>query len=394
MVKNIGILGSTGSIGTQTLEVVRELNLREESNDNPHINIVCLSAGSNFKLLAEQAREFNVKNICIDTEQGYFFLKEELKDLNPDIYIGEQGLRQISALKMDILVTAVVGMRGLIPTINAIKAGNNIALANKETLVAAGDIVMKLAKENNVDIFPVDSEHSAIKQCMDAGRKQDIKKIILTASGGPFRGWDKDRLKNVTIGQTLNHPTWKMGGKITVDSATLMNKGLEVIEAMHLFDIDAENIEVVVHPQSIIHSAVMYRDGSVIAQLGNPSMKTPIQYALTYPVRTDSHVKELSLTDIGKLTFEKPDTDTFTCLKLAFEAAKVKGTMPAVMNAANEVCVEAFMKGIIDFISIPRIIDEVMEKHDNLPYPCLEDILSSDIQARRMTGGLINGNSR
>lgn len=386
---NVSILGSTGSIGTQTLEVIRELNAR-----GADINVLALSAGSNAKLLAEQAREFNVRYLCIDSKDGSDLLREMLKDMEPVIFTGEEGLREIASVRTDIIVTAVVGMRGLVPTMNAIKAGNNIALANKETLVAAGNIVMEAAGKNGVNIFPVDSEHCAVKQCLDGGRYSDVKKIVLTASGGPFRGKKREEIKNVTVKEALSHPTWKMGGKITIDSATLMNKGLEVIEAMHLFNVGADRIDVVIHPQSIIHSMVCYNDESVLAQMGAPSMKLPIQYALTYPSREYSSVAPLSLPDVGTLTFERPDIETFPCLRLAYEAAKAGGTMPAVMNGANEVCVESFLKGGISFSGIPEIVERVMEKHKILHNPSLEDILNCDSKARQLAGGYINGNIR
>ena len=386
MVKTVSIIGSTGSIGTQTLEVIRELNEK-----GAEIEVVALSAGRNAQLLLKQAKEFNVKFLSIEAEEDAEFLRDNLKEINPEVYTGKEGLNQIAQIKTDILVTAIVGMRGLVPTINAINAGNNIALANKETLVAAGSIVMDLAKEKKVKIFPVDSEHNAILQCLDGGRREDVKKIILTASGGPFRTFSKEDLKKVTVEDALNHPTWNMGGKITIDSATLMNKGLEVIEAMHLFEVSVEDIEVVVHPQSIVHSMVCYKDNSVIAQMGTPSMKLPIQYALTYPKRVSSNVLPLALPDIGSLTFELPDIDKFPSLRYAYDAAKIGGTMPCVMNAANEVCAESFLKGEISFVMIHEIVHTIMEGHKSLPRPSLEDILGCDLEVRRLTGGLING---
>lgn len=388
MHKTISILGSTGSIGTQTLEVVREMN--EKGAD---ITVVALSARRNVNLLLKQAKEFDVKYLSIESERDATFLKENLSS-DTEVYIGTDGLSTIAEIKVDVLMTAVVGMIGLVPTINAIKAGNNIALANKETLVSAGDIVMNLAKEKDVSIYPVDSEHSAVMQCLDAGRNEDVKEIILTASGGPFRTSTKEEIQNVTLEDALNHPTWKMGGKITIDSSTLMNKGLEVIEAMHLFDVGVDRMKVVVHPQSIVHSMVCFNDNSVIAQLGVPSMKLPIQYALTYPKRETSEVEYLSLSSVGTLTFEEPDFKRFPCLEYAYYAAKIGGTMPCVMNAANEVCVESFLDGKISYVMIPEIIGKIMNGHKNLLRPTLEDILKSDSKARRLTGGLIDGCSR
>lgn len=386
MVKTVSIIGSTGSIGTQTLEVIRELN--EKGAD---IRVIALSAGNNVGLLLEQAREFNVKYLSIVREKDAETLRENLRDINPEVYSGDEGLNRIAEIKTDLLFTAIVGMRGLLPTITAINAGNNIALANKETLVSAGSIVMNLAKEKGVIIFPVDSEHNAILQCLDAGQKKDVKKLIITASGGPFRAFTKEDMYKVSVEDALNHPTWNMGGKITIDSATLMNKGLEVIEAMHLFDMDAEDIEVVVHPQSIIHSMVCYKDNSVIAQLSMPSMKLPIQYALTYPDRMESRIPQVSFAEIGTLTFEEPDLDRFPCLKYAYEAARTGGTMPCVMNAANEVCAESFLRGEIPFMTISEIVKKVMEGHKSLPSPDLEDILMCDLEARRTAGGIIDG---
>lgn len=391
----IAILGSTGSIGTQTLQVVRELNSRKETNSNPHIEIVALAAGSNVEVLAKQAIEFNVGILSVKSSQDAMKLSELLKEIKPDfkaeIYFGDEGLIKVATSDVKILVTAIVGMIGLKPTLAAIEKGIDIALANKETLVVAGEIVMQAAKDNNVSILPVDSEHSAIFQALNGVNERDrssLKKIILTASGGPFRGRSYESLENVTLKETMNHPTWNMGSKITVDSASLMNKGLEVIEAMHLFGVSTSQIEVVVHPQSIVHSAVMYDDGSVIAQMGNPDMKVPIQLALTYPYRAQSNTKPLDLAEIGSLTFERPDLEAFPCLAHALKAADARGTLPAVMNAANEVAVGLFINNKIKFNDIQYIVNKVMDEHliskecPFIPHPSLEEVLAADKWAR------------
>ena len=370
--RKIGIIGSTGSIGTQTLEVIKELN----ADGRYEFEVSALSAGNNAELLAKQAREFNVPLLCIDTEEGAVYLREELRDLNPEILVGEQGLCEIAASEQDVLVTAIVGMRGIRPTLAAIEKGTDIALANKETLVAAGEVVMAKAKAAGVAVLPVDSEHSAILQCLQGEKREEVDKIIITASGGPFRKMAAAELEKVNTEDALKHPTWNMGGKITIDCASLMNKGLEVIEARWLYDMPYDDIEVVVHPQSIIHSMVRYNDGSVIAQLGNPTMKLPIQYALTYPARVTSKVPRLDLAEVGTLTFEKPDTVKFPCLALAYEAGREGGTLPAVMNAANEAAVSLFFKGKISFTGISRVVADAMEKHSTIYRPTAEDILA------------------
>lgn len=369
--RKIGIIGSTGSIGTQTLEVIKELN----GAGDFYFDVVALSAGSNAKLLAKQAREFGVRLLGIDTQEGADYLACELSDLQPRIFVGEDGLSELAKCEMDVLVTAVVGMRGIRPTLAALSQGTEIALANKETLVAAGEIVMAEAKRRNVRILPVDSEHSAIFQCLQGETRETVDKLVLTASGGPFRTWKKEDLLHVTVKDALAHPTWNMGGKITVDCASMMNKGLEVIEARWLYDMPYEKIDVLVHPQSIIHSMIKCVDGSVIAQLGNPTMKLPIQYALTYPRRVPSKVRPLDLTEVQTMTFEAPDTGRFPCLALAYEAGKTGGTMPAVMNAANEVAVALFLKGEIGFMQISDIVGEVMSAHRTILRPSAEDIL-------------------
>mgnify|MGYP001063376082 CR=1 FL=1 len=379
--KKIGILGSTGSIGTQTLAVIRELNSREACGLR-RFQPVMLTAGKNIRLLAEQAREFNVRVLAVASETDAVLLSEMLKDLQPLILTGEEGLCRAAAVQMDLLVTAIVGMAGLKPTLAAIEQGTDIALANKETLVAAGALVMQAAHEKNVRILPVDSEHSAIFQCLQGNRRDAVSELLLTASGGPFRGWSRAQMAEVTVEQALTHPTWKMGGKITVDSATLMNKGLEIIEAMHLFSMPENQISVVVHPQSIIHSMVMYRDGSVIGQMGNPDMKVPIQLALTYPERVASQTPRLNFAAIEQLTFEEPDEQAFPCLKIAREAARIGGSMTAVMNGANEAAVNCFMNQQIKFIEIPYIIESVMARHTPIAVPALSDIIRYDLWAR------------
>ncbi len=397
----IAVLGSTGSIGTQTLEVVRELNSRKEALHNPHITITGLAAGGNTDLLARQAVEFNVRLLSVAAREDVYNLTEKIRMLDPsfkaDIFYGEEGLLKVAECGADILITAVVGMMGLKPTLAAIRNGTDIALANKETLVAAGDIVIREAAEHKVSIIPVDSEHSAIFQCLNGNSKRDkraFRKIFLTASGGPFRGMSFEELSLVTPEDTMKHPTWNMGSKITVDSATLMNKGLEVIEAMHLFGVSHRDIEVIVHPQSIVHSMVAFRDGSVIAQLGNPDMKVPIRLALTYPERAESETPLPDFTEIGSLTFEKPDTDAFPCLRYAIEAADMSGTMPAVMNAANEIAVGSFLKGNIKFNDIQYNIRKVMDLHmrsKECPFiqdPSLDEIIAADKWARAAAGGI------
>lgn len=377
MQKKIAILGSTGSIGTQTLDIVRR---------DPNMEVVSLSAHSNIDLLEEQIKEFRPQLVCVMKEEKAEELKKRLKrtSYEIDVVTGVEGLIEVATLnEAEIVVTAVVGMIGLLPTIRAIEAKKTIALANKETLVTAGELVMNLAKEHGVSILPVDSEHSAVFQCLRGNKHGEIENIILTASGGPFREYTKEQLENVTVEQALNHPNWKMGSKITIDSATLMNKGLEVIEAKHLFDVAPEQIDVVVHKESIVHSMVEYVDGSTIAQLGMPDMRHPIGYALYYPERTHLDcISKLKLAEIKNLSFEHPRKDVFPCLQYAYDALKVGGTMPAVLNAANEVVVEAFLNGKISFMEIPQIIHNVMEEHICISSPTLEQILESDAWAR------------
>ena len=368
--KKIAILGSTGSIGTQTLEVVRE---------NKDIEVLGLAAGNNIKLLEAQIREFKPRVAAVWKEEKAKELRENVKDLDVKIVSGMDGLIEIAVLEeSEILVTAIVGMIGIRPTIEAIKAGKDIALANKETLVTAGHIIMPLAKEHNVAILPVDSEHSAIFQSLQGSHRSELHKILLTASGGPFRGRKLEDLKNIQVEDALKHPNWEMGRKITIDSSTLVNKGLEVIEAKWLFDVDIDQIEVVVHPQSIIHSMVEYVDGAIIAELGTPDMKLPIQYALYYPERRFLPGERVNFSALSQLTFEKPDLDTFYGLRLAFEAGRAGGTLPTVFNAANELAVSKFLDRKIAYLQIPEIIETCMQSHKNIMNPTVEEILQTE----------------
>lgn len=369
--KNISILGSTGSIGTQTLEVVR---------DNPDLfKVIAISGNNNLDLLFKQIEEFRPKYVAVYDEEKAKILRDNVSGFDVKVLCGIEGLIEISVIdEVDILVTSVVGNIGLMPTLNAIRAKKTIALANKETLVTAGEIVMREAEANGVKIIPVDSEHSAIFQCMQGYNIKEVNKVILTASGGPFRGLTREKLKDVRPKDALKHPNWSMGRKITIDSATLMNKGLEVIEAKWLFDLRREQIDVIVHPQSIIHSMVEFIDGSVLAQLGVPDMKLPIQYALTYPGRVTSNSEGLSFEKFNELTFEKPDRVNFPCLDLAFEALDIGGTMPAVLNAANEELVLQFLDGKINFYDIPDRIEMAMNKFKVIKNPDINVIIEAD----------------
>ncbi len=368
--KKIAILGSTGSIGTQTLDIVREQG---------DIKVTALAAGSNIGLLEKQIREFQPKLAAVWDEKHAQELRTRIRDLDVDVYSGMEGLIAVSTEEeAEILVTAIVGMLGLRPTVAAIKAGKNIALANKETLVTAGHLIMPLAKECDVSILPVDSEHSAIFQSLNGEEGNRIAKILLTASGGPFRGKKRQELMNMQVEDALKHPNWSMGRKITIDSATLVNKGLEVMEAKWLFDVEPEQIQVVVHPQSIIHSMVEYEDGAVIAQLGTPDMRLPIQYALYYPKRRPLSGKRLDFYELSNLTFEKPDTETFEGLSLAMEAMKQGGNMPTVFNAANERAVALFLDRKIGFLEITEIIAESMNQVKYREQPSLEEILDTE----------------
>ncbi|NBI07894.1 1-deoxy-D-xylulose-5-phosphate reductoisomerase [Senegalia massiliensis] len=380
--KNIGILGSTGSIGTQALDIIRE--------NKSLFNITALSGNNNIDLLEKQALEFKPEIIAVFNKYNADVLKTKLKPYNIKVYSGLEGLIKLSEYEnIDILITSVVGMIGLKPTLAAIESGKTIALANKETLVTAGNIVMEKIKKNKGSLLPVDSEHSAIFQSLTSKKKNEINKIILTASGGPFRGKNKEDLININYKDALKHPNWDMGRKISIDSSTLMNKGLEVIEAKWLFDVDVEDIEVVVHSQSIIHSMVEYIDGSVIAQLGVSDMRIPIQYALTYPDRINNNLEKLNLTDVYKLTFESPDLETFPSLSLAYRALRENGTMPSVLNASNEVLVDLFLKEKIKFYDIPNTIENILDIHKNIKNPTIDDVLYSDDWARRKVKELL-----
>lgn len=376
--KRIVILGSTGSIGRQTLDVIRSLPGK--------FRVVGLGAGNNWRLLADQIREFKPLAAAMSGEKELESLKSELSfDKIPELGLGRKGLESLAALpEADLVVVAVTGAAGIYPTVAAIRAGKDIALANKETLVAAGHLVMELSAKNKTAILPVDSEHSAVWQCLNGRSPDEVEKIILTASGGPFRQLGIKEMEKVTVDMALRHPNWNMGNKVTIDSATLMNKGLEVIEAKWLFGVNYSKIEVVVHPQSIIHSAVEFLDGSIIAQMGLPDMRLPIQYALTYPHRVHGSVPRMRLTDLQGLTFETPDIEKFPSLRLAYEAGRAGGTMPAVLNAANEVAVESFLKGALSFRDIPFVVESVMEKHKTLNRPELDEIFAADHWAREL----------
>lgn len=368
--KKIVILGSTGSIGTQTLEVVRT---------NQDIQVTGLAARGNIELLERQVREFHPKIVCVWEQEKAKELRIKLKDLDISIVSGMDGLVDIATeAACDIVVTAVVGMIGVQPTIAAIKAGKHIALANKETLVTAGHLIMPLAKEYHVNILPVDSEHSAIFQALNGEDKKQIERILLTASGGPFRGYSKEQLSSVTLKEALKHPNWSMGKKITIDSATMVNKGLEVIEAKWLFDVSPEQIEVVVQPQSIIHSMVEFKDGSIIAQLGTPDMRLPIQYALYYPERRYLPGERLDFHKLRTIAIETPDQEVFRGLALAYQSLKIGKTMPVVYNAANEWAVSKFLKKEISFLMIQELIEWAMEKHNPLKEPSLKEILETE----------------
>ena len=385
MAKVISIIGSTGSIGVQTLDVARNLGIK----------VAGLSANSNIDLLEEQVRAFLPSVVSVGTKQLAKTLEERINGLNIEIYYGNEGMNRVVELEqVDTVVTSVVGIAGLLPTMHAIKHKKNIALANKETLVTAGSIVMQAARENGVVIYPVDSEHSAIYQCLMGNNLKEVEKLIITASGGPFRGKTIEQLKDIKPEQALKHPNWSMGSKITIDSATLMNKGLEVIEAKWLFDMPLDRIQVLVHPQSIIHSMVEYVDGSLMAQLGSPDMRIPIQLALTYPERYSNKFNKLDLLKCGLLNFEEPDTKTFRCLQYAFDALKEGGTMPAAMNAANEIAVASFLEGRLSFLGIAQTIESVMNKHNTNTLPGLDDIIEVDEWARNMAKELIQYNSR
>ena len=380
--QTVAILGSTGSIGTQTLDVIdRHSELFE---------VYALTAYSNIDLLVEQAKRYRPEVVAIADERHYKTLREALDGLPVKVFAGADSICQIAAMSpIDTVVTAMVGYSGLLPTVRAIEAGKKIALANKETLVVAGELVTDLALRNRVDIIPIDSEHSAIFQCLVGENENSVEKLILTASGGAFRDTPKDDLRLATADDALRHPTWKMGAKITIDSATMMNKGLEVIEARWLFDIPTDKIEVIIHPQSIVHSMVQFCDGSIKAQLGQPDMRHPIQYALTFPDRLNAQVERANLADIHQLTFEKPDYEKFRNLRLAYDALRRGGNIPCILNAANEVAVDAFLKGKIGFFAMSDIIEQTISETAFISSPTLDDYIATDREARARTSAKI-----
>ena len=380
--KKIGILGSTGSIGTQTLEIVR---------GNPDLQVVALAAGSNVSLMEQQVREFHPMLAVMGSEKASADLRSRIADTDTKVVAGMEGMLELATLpKLEVLVTAIVGMIGIRPTIAAIEAGKTIALANKETLVTAGHIIMPLARENGVSILPVDSEHSAIFQSMHGENRERVSKILLTASGGPFRGKKTEELQDITVEDALKHPNWSMGRKITVDSATLVNKGLEVMEAKWLFDVEPEQIQVVVHPQSIIHSMVEYVDGGIMAQLGMPDMKLPIQYALFYPDRRPMDGKRVDFFALKSISFEEPDVKTFRGLQLAYDAIAAGGSMPTVFNAANEKAVGLFLDKKIRFLAIYDLIQGAMEQHKVIANPTVDEILEAEAQAHAYISGKLS----
>ncbi len=379
--KNIAVLGSTGSIGTQTLDIVR---------NNPELKVVALAAGSSVELMEQQVREFKPLIAGMWTEEAAADLRQRVQDVSVKIVAGMEGLLEIAVMEQaSVLVTAIVGMIGIRPTIAAIEAGKDIALANKETLVTAGHIIMPLARKYGVSILPVDSEHSAIFQSMNGEPRKRVSKILLTASGGPFRGKTRAELSNMRVEDALKHPNWAMGRKITIDSSTLVNKGLEVMEAKWLFDVELDQVQVVVHPQSIIHSMVEYVDGAIMAQLGMPDMKLPIQYALFYPDRVPLEGKRVDFYELGQMTFEKPDTENFPGLALAYDAARCGGSMPTVYNAANEKAVSLFLEQKISYLQITELIAEAMQQHKAIANPDVEQILSTEQQVYEYIAGRI-----
>ena len=380
--KKIAILGSTGSIGTQTLEVVRR---------NPDVRVSALAAGTNAEKMEKQIREFRPRIAGMWTEAAAKELRARVADLDVKIVAGMEGMLEIAVMpESHVLVTAIVGMIGIRPTIAAIEAAKDIALANKETLVTAGHIITSLARKKGVSILPVDSEHSAVFQSLNGESAKRVEKILLTASGGPFRGWSREKLAQVKVEDALRHPNWSMGRKITVDSSTLVNKGLEVMEARWLFNVGLDRIQVVVHPQSVIHSAVQFADGAIMAQMGVPDMKLPIQYALFYPDRRPMPGKRLDLFELGNMSFEKPDLETFRGLKLAYQAAEAGGTMPTVYNAANERAVALFLDRKITYLQIPELIGEAMNRHRITPNPTVEKILETEQETYEYISGRIS----
>lgn len=387
MKKRIAILGSTGSIGTQTLEVIEE---------NPeHFEVEVLTANNNIDLLVEQTKKFQPNMVVVANHCRYKALCEALKDEPVKIFAGKEALEQVVQLEtVDVVVTAMVGYSGLLPTLKAIEAGKHIALANKETLVVAGEIITREAVKNKVNIYPVDSEHSAIFQCLAGEHMNEIEKIYLTASGGPFRSLTEEQLEKVTKADALKHPNWEMGAKITIDSASMMNKGFEVIEAKWLFDLKPEQIDVIVHPQSIVHSLVQFRDGSMKAQMGLPDMKLPIQYALNFPKRLPSSFERFNFLNYPKLTFEQPNTKKFRNLALAYEALEQGGNLPCILNAANEVVVQAFLKEKIRFVDMPDLVEASMQQVTFIKDPVLDDYIQTDKETRLLTSSLIKQRSK
>jgi 1-deoxy-D-xylulose-5-phosphate reductoisomerase len=380
--KNIAILGSTGSIGQQALEVI--------GNHPSRFTVEVLTAFNNVDLLIEQALKYHPDIVVVGNEEKYPTIRKALAKEPIKVYAGEKALAQVVEMgNIDIVLTAMVGYSGLLPTINAIKARKQIALANKETLVVAGDLINRLAKDNRVEILPVDSEHSAIFQCLAGELYNPVEKVILTCSGGPFYSLDEDALSKVTAGDALKHPTWEMGTKITIDSATLMNKGFEVIEARWLFNLKLEQIEVLIHPQSIIHSMVQFRDGSIKAQLGLPDMRIPIQYALSFPERLENKFPRLNFADCPSLTFSAPDSKKFRNLALSFEALQKGGNLACILNASNEIVVEAFLKGRIKFPEIWRVNEHVMQKSQFIADPTLDDYIATDLETRAYAGEIV-----
>ena len=381
--KKITILGSTGSIGCNALDVI--------GKNQERFQVVALSAGKNIKLLKQQIEKFQPKVVAVSTKESALKLREAMNsESRVKIFYDEEGLKEIASFpSADIVISAISGSAGLMPTLAAIEAGKDIALANKETMVMAGEIVTKRAIKKGVKIIPVDSEHSAIFQCLQGNKRQNLRRIILTASGGPFLNFTRNELKKVSLNQTLRHPNWKMGKKITIDSASMMNKGLEVIEAKWLFNVDISDIDVLIHPQSIVHSLVEFIDGAFLAQMGIPDMKTPIAYALTYPERIMNDLPTLNIVKTGNLEFRNPDIKKFPCLGLAYAAGLCGGTAPVVLNAADEVAVSAFIKKKIRFIDLPKIIEKILVLHNSINNPSLDDILQADLWARIETKEII-----
>ena len=379
--RTIAVLGSTGSVGEQALDVA----------DKFGIKVSCVSANKNSKRVEEQARKFSLSAVAMADERAAADLRVRLADTGVKVYAGENGIcEMVGEQKQDTVVNSIIGEAGLLPTLAVIDSGARLALANKESLVVAGEIVMARAKEKGVEILPVDSEHSAIFQCLKSGKHNEIKKILLTASGGPFFGYTKDQMKNIKLSDALAHPTWKMGAKITIDSATMMNKGFEVMEAKWLFGVGASDIEVVVHPQSVIHSMVQFEDGAIKAQLGTPDMRLPIMYALTYPNRLSSSFERIDWRKTGELTFEEPNMELFPNLRHAYEALARGGNIPCVVNAANEICVAAFLNDRIKFTDMPRLIERAMNEAHYILKPILEDYLETDKEIRRRVEEWIN----